>query len=174
MEIPKNTDKEEDRMKPCLLIANSNAVTYKEVFPLIKEGKLRTGYHFNETYIYETPNENTLESNRDYVRAKGLDPDKYIKVPACTWLTTLPTPGKKKLTLTKTYTPEEYPHYDNYNAIEVSRIKNIPYDYEGVMGVPITILGYDLENVEVIDIPSPRPIEGGGRASMRECLYAGR
>ena len=46
--------------------------------------------------------------------------------------------------------PNKYPKYDNYNAIEVSRIKDIPYDYEGVMGVPITILGYDLENVEIM------------------------
>lgn len=51
--------------------------------------------------------------------------------------------------MTATYDPALYPKYDNYDAIEVSRIKNIPYDYDGVMGVPITILDYDLNNIEV-------------------------
>lgn len=67
-----------------------------------------------------------------------------------TWLTTLPTTNKKKLVLTQSYNPEKYPKYDNYDAIEVDRIKDIPYNYEGYMGCPITILGYDLENIEII------------------------
>ena len=65
------------------------------------------------------------------------------------WITTFPVPNKKKLVLTATYDPALYPKYDNYDAIEVSRIKNIPYDYDGVMGVPITILCYNLDNVEL-------------------------
>ena len=130
MEIPKNTDKEEATMKDCLLIANSNAVTYKEVFPLIKSNQLRWGYNWVKTFIDTEGNEKPFGN-------------------IC-WFVTLPTTNKKKLILTQSYDPNKYPKYDNYNAIEVSRIKDIPYDYEGVMGVPITILGYDLENVEIM------------------------
>lgn len=119
-------------MKDFLLLANVNACTYKEFFPLLKEDKVRSGYNFNKTIMFETP-----EGEKSG--------------PNIAWFVTLPTPGKKTLTLTKTYTPEEYPHYDNYNAINVDRIKDIPYDYEGVMGVPITILGYDLDNVEIYE-----------------------
>lgn len=117
-------------MKDFLLLSNVNAVTYKEFFPLLKEGKARGGYNFNKTIMFETP--------------EGEKPG-----PNIAWLTTLPTPDKKKLILTKTYNEKDYPRYDNYDAIEVGRIKDIPYDYDCVMGVPITIFGYDLDNVEV-------------------------
>lgn len=118
-------------MKDFLLLANVNAVTYKEFFPLLKEGKARSGYNFNKTLMFETP-----EGEKSG--------------PNIAWLTTLPTPDKKKLILTKTYNEKDYPRYDNYDAIEVGRIKDIPYDYDCVMGVPITIFGYDLDNVEVL------------------------
>ena len=131
-------------MKDCLLIANSNAVTYKEVFPLIKEGKLRAGYLFCQPIYF------TLPDTAEKYHKIDDEGNKLAAMPSGAWLTTLPTPGKKTLTLTKTYNPEYYPHYDNYDAIEVSRIKDIPWDYEGVMGVPITILGYDLDNVEIV------------------------
>lgn len=118
-------------MKDFLLISNVNAITYKEFFPLLKEGKARGGYNFNKTIMFETP-----EGEKSG--------------PNIAWFTTLPTPNKRRLILTKRYHHEDYPHYDNYNAIEVSRIKDIPWDYECVMGVPITIFGYDLDNVEVL------------------------
>lgn len=119
-------------MKDFLLLANVNAITYKEFFPLLKERKVRGGYDFNKTMMFETP-------EGEAKKQTGI-----------TWYTTLPTPNKKKLVLTKRYRHDEYPHYDNYRAIEVSRIKDIPYDYDCVMGVPITIFGYDLDNVEVL------------------------
>lgn len=120
-------------MKDFLLLSSVNAVTYKEFFPLLKEGKARGGYNFNKTMMFETP-EGELK--------------KQIGI---TWFTTLPTPNKKKLILTKKYHKEDYPHYDNYNAIEVSRIKDIPYDYDCVMGVPITILQFDLTDYVIVD-----------------------
>lgn len=113
-------------MKDFLLICDKNCATYKEVFPLFKQGIVSFGSPVKE---YE-----------------GTDK----KFGNHSWITTFPVPNKKKLVLTATYNPELYPKYDNYNAIEVSRIKNIPYDYDGVMGVPITILDYDLDNVEVM------------------------
>ena len=117
-------------MKDFLLIANTNACTYKEFFPLLKERKVSMG----------------VEMPKEYDMPDGTT-KKFGNI--C-WYTTLPTPNKKKLVLTKRYHHELYPHYDNYNAIEVGRIKDIPYDYDCVMGVPITIFQYDLDNVEVI------------------------
>lgn len=112
-------------MKDFLLICDKNCATYKEVFPLFKQGIVSFGSPVKE---YE-----------------GTD----RKFGNHSWITTLSVPNKKKLVLTATYDPALYPKYDNYDAIEVSRVKNIPYDYEGVMGVPITILDYDLDNVEI-------------------------
>lgn len=113
-------------MKNCLIIGDKNCVTYKEVFPLFKQGIVSFGSPVKE---YE-----------------GTDK----KFGNHSWITTFPVSNKKKLVLTATYDPALYPKYDNYDAIEVSRVKNIPYDYEGVMGVPVTILDYDLDNVEVV------------------------
>ena len=112
-------------MKAFLLICDKNCATYKEVFPLFKQGIVSFGSPVKE---YE-----------------GTD----RKFGNHSWITTFLVPNKKKLVLTATYDPGLYPKYDNYDAIEVSRIKNIPYDYDGVMGVPITILDYDLDNVEI-------------------------
>ena len=117
-------------MKDFLLIANTNACTYKEFFPLLKERKVSMG----------------VEMPKEYDMPDGTT-KKFGNI--C-WYTTLHTPDKKKLVLTKRYHHELYPHYDNYNAIEVGRIKDIPYNYDCVMGVPITIFQYDLDNVEVI------------------------
>ena len=121
-------------MKDFLLLSTINAITYKDFFPLLKEGKARGGYNFNKVLSFETP--------EGEIKKQG----------GISWYTTLPTPNKKKLVLTKRYKHDEYPHYDNYRAIEVSRIKDIPYDYDCVMGVPITIFQYDLDNVEIVDI----------------------
>ena len=119
-------------MKDFLLIANTNACTYKEFFPLLKERKVSMG----------------VEMPKEYDMPDGTT-KKFGNI--C-WYTTLHTPDKKKLVLTKKYKHTDYPHYDNYNAIEVSRIKDIPYDYDCVMGVPITILQYDLDNVEILGV----------------------
>lgn len=121
-------------MKDFLLLSNINAITYKDFFPLLKEGKARGGYNFNKVVMFETP-------EGEAKKQSGI-----------TWFTSLPTPNKRKLILTKKYKHTEYPHYDNYNAIEVGKVKDIPYDYECVMGVPITIFGYDLDNVEVLQL----------------------
>lgn len=115
-------------MKDFLLICDKNCATYKEVFPLFKQGIVSFGSPVKE---YE-----------------GTD----RKFGNHGWITTFPVPNKKKLVLTATYDPDKYPKYDNYDAIEVSRVKNIPWDYDGTMGVPITILDYDLDNVEIVDL----------------------
>jgi len=107
--------------KKFLIIGNINAITYKEVFPLIKENKLWLGYNCARWFF--TPDGNLFEAARSY------------------WYTNLDTTKRhEKLTLYKKYTPKEYPKYDNYEAIEVSKVYEIPVDYKKVMGVPVTFL----------------------------------
>ncbi len=139
--------------KKFIILGNMNAITYKEIFPLIKENKLWSGYGFNMSLVYKTRYKNTIEANRKFVIAKGYNPDdNYIKVPAVNWYTNIPTSRRnEKLILYKQYSPEEYPKYDNYDAIEVSKVTDIPYDYYGCMGVPITFLDkYNPNQFEII------------------------
>ena len=119
-------------MKDFILLANINVITYKEVFPLLKDNIIRPGVVFNKTLEFEGE--------------KGP-----TKKPGIAWYTTLSTPGKDKLILTKTYNEKDYPKYDNYDAINVDKVKDIPYDYDGVMGVPITIFDYDLDEAVILD-----------------------
>lgn len=141
--------------KKFLIIGNMNAITYKEIFALLKENKLWIGYGFNLSMIFRTTYTNTLESNRKYVISKGYDPDKnYVKTPAIAWFTNLDIKKRHEdLILIKHYTPEEYPKYDNYDAINVNTTNDIPCDYNGVMGVPITFLDkYSPNQFEIITL----------------------
>ena len=107
--------------KQCLIIGNQNAFTYAEIFELIKHNRLWTGYNM------------VKEFNQ---------PDGSIKKfgNVC-WFTNMKTSKRnEELVLTKTYNPIDYPTYENYNAIEVGKVVNIPKDYDGVMGVPITFI----------------------------------
>lgn len=131
-------------MKDFLLICDKNCATYKEVFPLFKQGIVSFGSPVKE---YE-----------------GTD----RKFGNHSWITTFPVTNKKKLVLTATYDPALYPKYDNYDAIEVSRIKNIPYDYDGVIGCPITILDYDLDNVEIVGSADADVIPDGWKGMTKE------
>lgn len=103
-----------------LIIGSQNAFTYKEIFPLFKEGKIWTGYN----------------KVKQFIQPDGTT-KKFGNI--C-WFTNLPVNKDDEIPLTKTYNPKDYPKYDNYNAIEVGRVVNIPKDYDGVMGVPITFL----------------------------------
>ena len=131
--------------KKFLILGNSNAITYKEVFPLIKEEKLWLGCGSNMSLVYKTPYKNNLEANAEFVKQKGYNPDEgYVKVPACNWYTNLDLKRRhEKLILYKSYeeNKENYPKYENYNAINIDKIADIPKDYNGILGVPITILG---------------------------------
>ena len=126
--------------KQFLILGNNNAVSYKEIFPLIKDNKIWLGYSCNKTMKFYVPNR---------YEAQGYDNGvPYVKVPAITWFTNIPNKKRNEpMVLTATYAEglnhrEDYPKYDNYDAIEVSKCKNIPCDYDGVMGVPITFLDY--------------------------------
>lgn len=121
--------------KDFIVLCNQNAVTCKNVFPYIKENKVGVGYgHMSCTMEFYRP-------SHDVKRISSL-----------TWLTTFHTPGKK-LTLTESYyaDPANYPKYDNYDAIEVSKVSKIPYDYTGLMGVPITFMdNYNPDEFEIV------------------------
>lgn len=120
--------------KKYLVIGNMNAITYKEIFPLLKDGKMWIGMTFNKTLSFKIPNE--------YKNYSFIENDvKIAKVPSIAWFTNMETNKQNHpKCLIKTYNESEYPKYDNYNAINVNKTKDIPYDYEGVIGVPITIL----------------------------------
>jgi len=149
--------------KKFLILGNMNAITYKEVFKSIKENKLWSGYGFNMSMVYKTPYSNTLEANQKFVIGKGYNPnDGYVKVPAVNWYTNLDTDKRhEELILYKKYSLKEYPKYDNYDAIEVSKVSDIPMDYEGAMGVPITFLNkYNPEQFEIIWIADRQNSQG--------------
>lgn len=140
--------------KKFLILGNMNAITYSEIFPLIKENKLWCGYGFNMSLVYESPYENTLEANRKFVKAKGYDPDRFIKVPAVNWFTNLEHKKRsEELILYAHYNPDDYPKYDSYDAINVDEVVEIPCDYEGIMGVPITYLGkFNPNQFEIVGV----------------------
>lgn len=142
-----------DYGKKFIVIGNMNAITYKEIFSLIISNKLWAGYGFNMSMIYKTPYENTLESNMKYVKAKGYDPkDNYIKVPSVNWFTNIETKKRAEELITyKKYTPIDFPKYENYDAINIDKITEIPCDYYGNMGVPITFLDkYNPKQFEIV------------------------
>ena len=141
--------------KKFLIVGNQNAITYKETFKLLKANKMWLGVGTNLSMVFKSPYKNTNDKNRDYVSNKGLDPDSHIRIPAITWFTNLPHKkrNKKVVLCKKYYSNKDYPKYDNYGAIEVSKVKDIPMDYEGVMGVPITFMNkYNPKQFEIINM----------------------
>ena len=127
--------------KLCLIIGNQNAFVCKEIFPLMMNNKLCTGY--NMVKEFNQP-DGSIKKFGNICWFTNMKVNKCIE----------------KLVLTKTYNPIDYPKYDNYDAIEVGRVANIPKDYDGVMGVPITFLfKYNPEQFEII----------GGFKGDKEC-----
>lgn len=144
--------------KKFIIIGHQNAITYKEVFPLILQNKIWLGYGFRGNagffinHVYE-----------DYASASSHK-EGMIRVSGVTWYTNLDIQKRHaKLTLYKKYSPEEYPRYDNYDAINVDKTTDIPCDYDGVMGVPITYL--DKHNPDQFEIIGATESEGKGFSS---------
>jgi DNA-cytosine methyltransferase len=123
--------------KHYLLIGNQNAITYKEIFPYIKENKVWVGYRFGDM-SFRVPNNTEPRKTRFWIDSSG---QKWRSLGNVMWLTNLDIPKRHTyLELTQKYSPEKYPKYDNFDAINVKRVADIPMDYDGVMGVPITFL----------------------------------
>ena len=132
--------------KQFIIIGNTNALTYKETFKMFKEDKIRTGYtNFNVGMFFEVPD--SWDKYHHIENGKKL-----ARVSTSCWFTNLPVKKHtENLVLYKHYTPEEYPHYDNYDAINVNTYTDIPCDYDGAIGVPITFLDkYNPEQFEII------------------------
>ena len=136
--------------KKFLIIGNINVVTYKEVFPLIRDNKMWLGPSI-------TSGDRKFNVPEDYplnAAGCGIDSDgkRYIRVKGVRWFTNLDHNKRhEELDLVCRYTSEEYPKYDNYNAINIGKTVDIPYDYDGYMGVPITFLDkYNPDQFEII------------------------
>lgn len=131
--------------KKFLIVGHQNAITYKEVFPMIKDNKVWLGYGFKGAAGHFFSPYDDIATAADH--KKGM-----IRVSGVTWFTNMDIPKRNEfLDLVCRYSPEEYPKYDNYDAIDVGRTADIPCDYPGAMGVPITFLDkYNPEQFELI------------------------
>jgi len=136
--------------KKFLIIGNINAVSYKEIFKLFKENKIWLGASIHSgDREFGVPSYYPLNATGVRIDEKG---NKFIRVKGVRWFTNLDYKERhESLILYKKYNPNEYPKYDNYDAINVDKTSDIPMDYDGAMGVPITFLDkYNPEQFEII------------------------
>ena len=152
--------------KKFIIIGNMNAITYKEIFPLLRENEVWVGnkqFSGGMNMIYPPHLFDAKKVKKYIIDGEG---NYIINIMGVIWFTNLDHKKRhEKLILWKNYTPEEYPTYDNYDAINVDKVANIPCDYDGVMGVPITFLDkYNPEQFELLGITS-------GRRDFSECSW---
>ena len=147
--------------KKFIIIGNQNAITYKEIFPLFMENKIWLGYGFKRNCAHFITHYEDTATDADH-RA-GM-----IRVPSVTWFTNLEIAKRhEEMILWKHYSPEEFPRYDNYDAIEVGKTTEIPCDYDGSMGVPITFMyKYNPDQFEIVG----RSLELADMTVIRERL----
>lgn len=135
--------------KKFVIIGSYNAIAYKEIFKLIQDNRIWLGYGFTAGNAYfATPHA------KEFAKGVYNEETGLVKFRNVTWFTNLDISKRHDdLILYKTYSQEEYPSYDNYDAIEVSKTKDIPADYYGAMGVPITFLDkYNPDQFEILGI----------------------
>ena len=150
--------------KKFLIIGNMNAVTYKEIFPLIMQNKIWLGHGFRSMVgFFRSPYEDTAASSQ---HREGM-----IRNSGVHWFTNLDVSKRHEdILLFRRYAaePELFPRYDNYDAIEVSKTMNIPCDYDGVMGVPITFLDkYNPAQFEILGMAK----RGAGDPALKTKIY---
>lgn len=153
--------------KKFLIVGSQNAIHYKEMFPLIKNNKVWLGYGFKGAVGHFVSPYEDIASASDHRK-------EMIRVSGVTWFTNLDHNKRhEEMDLVCRYSPEEYPTYDNYEAINVGRTQDIPQDYDKVMGVPITFLDkYNPEQFELLDsstnaMPKGAPYINGKRIYER-------
>ena len=142
--------------KKFLIIGNTQAITYKEIFPYIKNNELWLGCSsFNSGMFFRVPN--NYEYADTYKFDRERNGEKVMRVSSICWFTNIPHNKRNyDLDLYRKYNETDYPMYDNYDAIEVSKVADIPMDYDGVMGVPITFLDkYCPSQFEILDCCEP-------------------
>lgn len=138
--------------KEFLILGNVNAITYKEVFTLIKSNNLWLGPSITSgDREFQVPEYYPLNAATTRIDASG---NRYIRVKGVRWFTNIDHKKRHEpLDFYKHYKPEEYPKYDNYDVIEVSKTADIPMDYDGIMGVPITFMDkYCPEQFEILGL----------------------
>ncbi|MDI9348789.1 MAG: adenine-specific methyltransferase EcoRI family protein [Candidatus Symbiobacter sp.] len=141
--------------KDFLIIGNVNAITYKEIFSLVKDSKIWLGISITSgDREFRVPEYYPLNAAGVRIDDKG---NKYIRVKGVRWYTNLDHKNRhEEITLLRKYTPSEYSKYDNFDAIEVSKVSDIPVDYGGAMGVPITFLDkFNPDQFDIIGMDRP-------------------
>ena len=136
--------------KKFLIIGTWNVISYNEIFPLIKDNKIWIGINNNRNFSgFIVPKHYPLYGTESRIDENG---NRIVSSNNTCWFTNLNINKRHEdMILYKKYTPEEYPKYDNYNAINVNKTKEIPIDYDGVMGVPITFMDkYNPDQFEII------------------------
>lgn len=134
--------------KKFLIIGNMNAITYKEVFPYVQNNEAWLGYH-NGDMAFRVPADSEPRNTRFWIDETG---QKWRSLGNAMWFTNLDVAYRHKfMELREKYSPAKHPHFDNYDAIYVSRVADIPNDYNGIMAVPLTILNkYNPEQFEIV------------------------
>jgi len=132
--------------KSFLIIGSQNAISYKEIFKLIKDNKIWFGFNLVKTF--------TIPEKYTHNSIKVENGVTYAVFGNIGWFTNLDIPKRHDdIILYRNFNKAEYPKYDNYDAIEVSRVTEIPLDYGGAMGVPITFLDkYNPDQFEILGI----------------------
>ena len=156
--------------KKFLIIGNKNAITYKELFPLIKDNRLWVGNTpMSKDLLFDVPEDYaeellaTKKEGSTYKIVDGVVKGRSQSI----WFTNLDHKKRhEELILYKKYTPEEYPKYDNYDAINVDKTAEIPMDWDGAMGVPITFLDkHNPEQFEIDGMDRPLMMKLTGKVS---------
>ena len=121
-----------------VILGDQNALTFKEIFPLLRDEKMWLGHDNGGKKWFRVPMDYDIKTES---RKKIVDGEKYFSMGRINWFTNLDIKKRHEdLILYRRYTPEDYPKYDNYDAINVDKVADIPMDYDGAMGVPITFL----------------------------------
>ena len=156
----------DEHQKAFLIIGNSNAITYKEIFPLIMKDRMWLGVTRDGTgsMWFRVMDDFPVKTGQ-----KTENGVRFQTIGNSAWFTNLDVRKRhEELILVQKYDPILYPKYDNYDAIEVSKVMNIPCDYSGLMGVPITFLGkYSPDQFEIIGIAKA----GAGDPSLKTHVY---
>lgn len=138
--------------KKFIILGNMNAITYRDVFKYIKDDRLWLGPSITSgDREFQVPEDYEMKASGQRIDESGK---KFIRVKGVRWFTNLDHSKRhEELDLFKEYTPEEYPKYYNFNAINIDKTKEIPCDYAGAMGVPITFLDkYNPDQFEILGL----------------------
>ncbi|MND45340.1 hypothetical protein D3C80_361970 [compost metagenome] len=158
--------------KKFIVLGNMNAVTTREIFPLFRDNRvwygesIRSGdrsFHVPDSYPLNAAGCGIDEDGRRFIRVKGVR-----------WFTNIDARKRtERLELTRFYRPEEYPTYENYDAIDVARTKDIPVDYDGLMGVPITFLDkYNSDQFDIVMLANGNARSSVPATTLKEVGYS--